>query len=42
MKKDIHPSSYRIVVFRDISCDESWLGKSCARSNETVVWEDGK
>jgi large subunit ribosomal protein L31 len=42
MKKDIHPSSYRIVVFKDISCDESWLGKSCARSNETVVWEDGK
>ncbi len=42
MKKDIHPSSYRMVVFKDISCDESWLGKSCAKSNETVVWEDGK
>ena len=41
MKKDIHPSNYRTVVFRDISVDESFLTKSCAPSSETVVWEDG-
>lgn len=42
MKKGIHPESYRLVVFKDISCDESFLGKSTANSKETVVWEDGK
>ena len=42
MKKDIHPASYRTVVFRDISTDEAFLGKSCTNSKETVTWEDGK
>ena len=42
MKKDIHPGNYRLVVFRDISVDQSFLTKSCAPSRETVVWEDGK
>ena len=42
MKKDIHPSSYRPVVFKDISTDESFLGKSCANTKETTTWEDGK
>ncbi len=41
MKNDIHPENYRLVVFKDISCDHSFLGKSCANSKETVVWEDG-
>ncbi len=41
MKKDIHPENYRLVVFRDVSCDESFLGKSCAPSKENVQWEDG-
>lgn len=41
MKKDIHPTSYRTVVFRDISNDTSWLGKSCANTKETTEWEDG-
>lgn len=42
MKKDIHPNNYRMVVFRDLSCDESFLTRSCAPSKETVTWEDGK
>ncbi len=42
MKKDIHPANYRPVVFKDISSDDSFLGKSCAASKETVTWEDGK
>ncbi len=41
MKKDIHPESYRMVVFKDISCDHSFLGRSCANSKETIEWEDG-
>ena len=41
MKKDTHPENYRMVVFRDISVDQSFLTKSCAPSKETVVWEDG-
>jgi large subunit ribosomal protein L31 len=42
MKKDIHPKNYRLVVFRDISNDESFLTRSAANSKETTVWEDGK
>lgn len=41
MKKDIHPSSYRFVVFKDISTDESFLGRSCVNTKETITWEDG-
>jgi len=42
MKKGIHPESYRIVVFKDFSCDESFLGKSCADTRDSITWEDGK
>lgn len=42
MKKDIHPKNYRLVVFKDISCDYSFLSRSTAESRETVKWEDGK
>lgn len=42
MKKDIHPDNYRLVVFRDVSCDESFLMHSCADTKETTTWEDGK
>ena len=41
MKKDIHPKGFRMVVFKDISCEESYLTRSCAASKETVKWEDG-
>lgn len=41
MKKDIHPEEYRLVVFKDMSVDESFLTKSAALSSETVKWEDG-
>ncbi|PSR12414.1 MAG: 50S ribosomal protein L31 [Bacteroidetes bacterium] len=42
MKKDIHPNNYRLVVFRDISVDKSWLTYSCASTREKEVFEDGK
>ena len=28
MKKNIHPENYRLVVFKDTSCDYSFLTKS--------------
>lgn len=41
MKKGIHPEVHD-VVFKDVSCDFSFLGQSTQKSNETVQWEDGK
>lgn len=41
MRKDIHPEEYRLVVFKDMSMDYSFLCKSAAAANETVKWEDG-
>ncbi len=41
MKKDLHPKIYD-VVFKDISCDYSFLGQSTMTSKEMVKWEDGK
>jgi len=41
MKKDIHPENYRMVVFKDMSNDYSFLTRSTAASKETVKWEDG-
>ena len=41
MKKDIHPKSYRHVVFKDMSNNISFISRSTARSSETVKWEDG-
>jgi large subunit ribosomal protein L31 len=41
MKKNIHPE-LRDVVFKDVSCDYAFLGKSTLSSKETVKWEDGK
>ncbi len=41
MKKDIHPSSYRLVVFKDMSNEHAFLTRSTANSKETIMWEDG-
>lgn len=41
MKKDIHPDNYRLVVFKDMTNEYSFVSRSCAPSNETVKWEDG-
>jgi large subunit ribosomal protein L31 len=41
MKKDLHPSNYRLVVFKDMSNDYSFITKSCIDSRESVKWEDG-
>ncbi len=41
MKKDLHPSNYRLVVFKDMSNDYSFITKSCIETRESVKWEDG-
>lgn len=41
MKPGIHPENYRLVVFKDMSNDYSFIGKSTAPSSETTAWEDG-
>jgi large subunit ribosomal protein L31 len=42
MKKDIHPSNYRPVIFLDISNDEKFLLDSVVETTETGTWKDGK
>jgi large subunit ribosomal protein L31 len=42
MKKGIHPTSYRLVVFKDMSNGHTFLSRSTAVTKETVKWEDGK
>ena len=42
MQKELHPESYRTVIFRDINANTSWLGKSCAKTRDTDTFEDGK
>ena len=41
MRKDIHPKEYRLVVFKDISNDFSFLTRSTVNTKDTVKWEDG-
>lgn len=41
MKKDIHPSDYRFVVFKDMSNDFAYLGKSTVKTKDSIQWEDG-
>jgi large subunit ribosomal protein L31 len=41
MKKDIHPKDYRFVVFKDMSNDYAFLGKSTIQTKDTIKWEDG-
>lgn len=41
MKKELHPASYRYVVFKDMSNGFAFLSKSTAHSKETILFEDG-
>ena len=41
MKKGIHPDNYRLVVFKDTSCDYSFLTRSTVETKETITWDDG-
>lgn len=41
MKKSLHPTDYRLVVFLDEAAGFSFLTKSTAPTTETTKWEDG-
>lgn len=41
MKSEIHPKNYRMVVFKDISCDYSFITRSCVETKDSIKWEDG-
>ncbi len=36
MKKDLHPSNYREVAFKDMSNDEVFITRSTVNSKETI------
>ncbi len=42
MKKDIHPTDYRDVIFVDDSSGERFLISSTIKSDKTEKWTDGK
>jgi large subunit ribosomal protein L31 len=42
MKKGIHPDGYRLVAFRDMSNNTTFVTRSTVQSKEKVVLEDGK
>jgi large subunit ribosomal protein L31 len=41
MKKSIHPA-YDYVLFKDVSTDYCILTKSTKKSDQKILWEDGK
>jgi large subunit ribosomal protein L31 len=42
MKKAIHPTNYRAVVFEDLNNGFRFLTRSTVASEETTKWDDGK
>lgn len=36
MKQGIHPESYRLVAFKDMSNDQVVITRSCANTKETI------
>ena len=42
MKKKLHPKDYRFVVFKDVSCDFSFLTRSTIETKEIIKCKDGK
>lgn len=42
MKKEIHPKEYRMVVFKDMSNEETFITKSTVATKDTITMEDGK
>ncbi len=39
MKKGIHPETYRLVAFKDMSNETIFVTRSCAPSKETITVE---
>ena len=42
MKKDIHPDTYRKVIFEDAASDARFLIGSTVHTSEEAKWENGK
>ena len=42
MKKDIHPQSFRQVIFEDSSSGKRFLIGSTVETSKTGTWDDGK
>jgi len=42
MKKEVHPKNYRVVVFKDMSNEETFMSKSTVETNDTITMDDGK
>lgn len=42
MKTDTHPTTYRQVIFKDVSNDAAFLIGSTVDTKETAKWTDGK
>ncbi|HZG00355.1 MAG TPA: type B 50S ribosomal protein L31 [Chitinophagales bacterium] len=42
MKKGLHPENYRLVVFKDMSNNETFVTRSAINTRETITLEDGK
>ncbi|PLW98132.1 MAG: 50S ribosomal protein L31 [Marinilabiliales bacterium] len=42
MQAGIHPKDYRLVVFKDMSNDYTFMCRSTVNAKETITWEDGK
>jgi large subunit ribosomal protein L31 len=42
MKKDLHPESYRLVIFEDVTAGKRFLIGSTLESSRTDKWDDGK
>lgn len=41
MKKGIHPTEYRTVIFKDMSNEYAFMTKSTVATKDTIKWEDG-
>lgn len=42
MKKDTHPSDYRLVIFHDNTSGQRFLVSSTVKTKATATWDDGK
>lgn len=42
MKKELHPTNYRPVVFKDLNNDTMFLTRSTVATDETIKYDDGK
>ncbi len=42
MKEKIHPDNYRLVVFKDMSNNQTFMTKSTVKTDDKIKMDDGK